>query len=294
MVVPAGGFTPDLGDSLGAIGNALGDAASAVGSWIPRTWAFGGGRGGSGPSDPDSTSNGKRGEDGPQTYRPPKTGSGPQKPQFDVQNGPLNPRAESDFRLGYDKFGLRRGCMIRTHRDASARQTRIVDPKNRYKFQFLYNPAQIDFGNAAFGGVVPPQYKNTNDNLIPMFVGQESCSFTLLLDRTQDAYEQGLKTRGTLDDVEALYRVINGDQGSQAGFLSMSGVEIHWGPSTQNGRPLQPFPCFVTSLSISHTHFTPRMCPIRTALTISASRIVGSNTSASSVFTSAQASLGGG
>lgn len=222
-------------------------------------------------------------------------GSGPQKPRYAVSNGPLNPRAESNFRLGYDAFGLRRGRMVRMYRDASARTTRIVDPKNRYTFQFLYNPAQLDYGNSAFGGVVPPQYKNTNDNLVPMFVGQESVSFTLLLDRTQDAYEQGAKTRGTLDDVEALYRVINGDQGSQAGFLSMSGVEIFWGPSFGNSaHPVPSFPCYVTSLSISHTHFTPRMCPIRTGLTISANRIVGSNTSTTSVYASGEASLGGG
>lgn len=198
-----------------------------------------------------------------------------QRPRFPVSNKPLSIRTETNFPYGMDSFGLRRGAMIRIQRDASNPGTRIVDPKNRYTFNFLFNPDTLNFSNGSFAGVVPPQYKNTNDNLAPMFVGQESLSFNLLLDRTQEAYEEGLSTRGTLDDVEAAYRVINGDFGSSAGYLSLAAVEIHFGPWTQNGHPVPVFPCYITSLSVTHTQFTPRMCPIRTTLQISATRLVG-------------------
>lgn len=199
-----------------------------------------------------------------------------QKPRFATSNSPLNPRNESPFLAGRDAFGLRRGAIIRTHRDASSPGSYIPNPANRYTFRFLYNPETISFGNQSFEGVTPPNYQNPADNLVPLFVGKETVNFSLLLDRSQDVYEQGLASRGTLDDVEALYRVVNGDLGSRAGFLSLSAVEIHWGPSTQNGRPVPMFPCFITSIDVAHTQFTPRMCPMRTAVSISAVRLVGS------------------
>lgn len=198
-----------------------------------------------------------------------------QKPRWPVANKPLSARTETSFPYGHDAFGLRRGAIIRTHRDAANKSTFISNPKYRYTFNFLFNPETINFGNSSFAGVVPPEYKNTNDNLVPLFVGQESCNFSLLLDRTQEAYEEGLSTRGTLDDVEALYRVVNGDFGSSAGYISLAAVEIHFGPTTQNGRPIPMFPCYITSIDVTHTQFTPRMCPMRTTIQISAARLVG-------------------
>lgn len=228
----------------------------------------------------------------PTAGAPPYT---PERASYAKTNAPLHPKTESNFIYGRDAFGLRRGAIVRIATDASNPKTKVA-ASQRYVFRFLFNPAEISFGNQSLAAIVPTTHKNPKDIGAPLFVGQESVSFSLLLDRTQEAYEQGISTRGTIDDVETLYRVCNGDIGSSAGFLSLSQVEIQWGPFTGTSRPLPPFPCYITSIDITHTQFTPRMVPIRTALVISAARLVGvgSGAAVGSVTSTTVGQIGGG
>ena len=81
-------------------------------------------------------------------------------------------------------------------------------------------------------------------------------------------------TRGTLADIEFLYKTINGDGGggmkwtnrrgiqtADIGYLMPTLLNIDIGPLSYQG--------YVNSLSVTHTSFTPDMVPIRSDLSIS-------------------------
>ena len=83
-----------------------------------------------------------------------------------------------------------------------------------------------------------------------------------------------LFTRGTLADIEFLYKTINGDGGggmkwtnrrgiqtADIGYLMPTLLNIDIGPLSYQG--------YVNSLSVTHTSFTPDMVPIRSDLSIS-------------------------
>ena len=83
-----------------------------------------------------------------------------------------------------------------------------------------------------------------------------------------------LFTRGTLADIEFLYKTINGDgagsmkwtnrrgiQTADIGYLMPTLLNIDIGPLSYQG--------YVNSLSVTHTSFTPDMVPIRSDLSIS-------------------------
>jgi hypothetical protein len=77
-----------------------------------------------------------------------------------------------------------------------------------------------------------------------------------------------LSTRGTLADIEYLYKTINGanwtrlgQRTSDIGFLMMTLVEIEIGPSRYLG--------YLNSLNINHTFFTTDMIPLRSTLDLS-------------------------
>jgi hypothetical protein len=148
--------------------------------------------------------------------------------------------------------------------------TLAIPGNKRYRFQFLYNPESININTNVFSGTVDPGFQNQADPLQAKFVGQESLSFGLMLDRSHEVYEQGArKTRGTLPDIEALYRVVNGSRGINAGFLYLSEVVCYFGPANA----LAPFRGYVTSINITHTKFTAHMTPIRSIVDLSMARL---------------------
>jgi hypothetical protein len=212
-------------------------------------------------------------------------------------NPPLHPLSESPFMFGRDAVALQRGLIRRVSAVAGNDAAQPMTASDRYQFRFLYNPESLEFSNSTFTGLVDPLYAGSADYPHMRFPGQETVTFALMLDRTQDAYAQGLTTLGTQVDIDALYRVINGSE-VNPGYLYLSAVEIFWGPAsanggyTQNGRPLPPFPCYITNLQISHTQFTPRMCPIRTIVTISANSLVGATSKADPARSSISPAVG--
>lgn len=200
--------------------------------------------------------------------------------KHDVVSGPLiNPKhhhlSESDFLLGREnaRRNPHRGTIVRTAEFAGASDAKFR-PKKRYAFRFLYNPETITFNTNVYAGVAPPEFLDQNDPTAggAKFIGQETVSFGLMLDRTQEVYEAKLndpENRGTLLDLEALYRVANGSVGMKAGFLYLSEVEIHWGP--RNALPM--FRGYITSINVTHTKFTPNMTPMRSLVDISVARL---------------------
>ena len=187
-------------------------------------------------------------------------------------NAPLNPKSETNFPYGHDAVALKRGYIMRLAERAAARTSEYIPTNKRYKFRFLYNPESVTYSTNVYSGSVPPEFGNPNDVLTARFIGQETVSFGLMLDRTQEAYEQGIKTRGTLPDLEALYRVVNGNPGLNTGFLYLSTVVIYWEP-TNLVASLPPFFGYITNINVEHNQFNPRMCPIRSVVSISAARL---------------------
>jgi hypothetical protein len=179
---------------------------------------------------------------------------------------------------GHDAVSLQRG-RIMSLADRAAVEGTLIPFAKRYQFQFLYNPETVSYSTNVFQGLVPPGYTNPADTGVARFLGQETVSFGLMVDRTQEAYEEGIKTRGTLPDIEALYRVVNGTPGLQTGFLYLSEVMIYWGPYGKGigSESLPPFHGYISNISNEHTKFSPRMCPIRSIISISANRIADTN-----------------
>lgn len=195
-----------------------------------------------------------------------------------IVNPPLHPLSNSVFLDGVN-VPLQRGVMIRTQEVLGDDSTNIVMAQ-RYQFRFIYNPESVAFSSNVFQGMVPPGYQDPAATFQAKFVGQETLSFGLMIDRTQEVYEQGaVATRGTMPDVEALYKVVNGSKGIDAGFLYLSTVEVHWTRSATNSLP--KFVGFVTSINVTHTKFTPLMTPIRSLVDISMTRISGTGATVS-------------
>lgn len=264
--------------------------------------AAGGGGGGSSSPKPTTTytgsqehrygsgGSGKKGSAGGATHKAKSTPTAPPPPEaatgsphvaYDVPTGPLinpghHPLSENQFLLGREnaRRNPHRGTIVRTA-DRAGTTDAAARPKQRYAFRFLYNPETISFNTNVYTGVVPPEYTDPADETAggAKFIGQESVSFGLMLDRTQEVYERQLndweRNRGTLPDLEALYRVANGSIGMAAGFLYLSEVEIHWGP--RNALPM--FRGYITSINVTHTKFTPNMTPMRSLVDINVVRL---------------------
>lgn len=208
-------------------------------------------------------------------------GAPDQTPRFDIINPPLHPKSETTFTYGMDVVKLQRGMLERiADRATLVGDKGVLPPNKRYKFRFLYNPESISVSTSTDAGLVPPELSTSSGLVVGKFPGQETWRFGLMLDRTQEAYDQGIATRGTQVDIDALYRVINGNYGNP-GFLYLSAIRVHWGPTTKQSKPLAPFNGYITNLSITHTKFTPRMCPIRSIVDISITRLVGEQGSGS-------------
>lgn len=193
--------------------------------------------------------------------------------RYALINPPLHPKSETTFPYGHDAVSLQRGMIERIQSNAATGTSNVTLPANqRYKFRFLYNPESISVSTAVDPGLVPPEVSTMSGEVVGRFAGQETWRFGLMLDRTQEAYEQGIRTRGTQVDIDALYRVVNGNYGNP-GFLYLSAVRVYWGPTTQHGKPLPSFSGYITSINITHTKFTPRMCPIRSIVDLSITRL---------------------
>lgn len=191
----------------------------------------------------------------------------------DLINPPLHPLAETHFPDGM-RLKIKRGVLIRMEEVVGDTST-VTSRANRYRFRFLYNPESIAISTNVFQGAVPPNFKTQvtdgSPDFVAKFVGQETVTFGLMVDRTQEVYEQGpASTKGTLPDIEALYRAINGSVGSKAGFLYLSTVKLQWS-SAPNALPA--FTGYVTSVNVTHTKFTPYMTPMRSLIDLSLARI---------------------
>lgn len=289
MVVPdgtGGGVTSTETLQYGAVTRSVpGTTVTAKTPSMPGTYgkAVPGTKAGKANSSTPQSPAGAEGLAGSQQVQALVAGGYPdEKPRWNLINPRLHPLSETTFPYGHDGVSLQRGMLTRIADRAGVQEGKTLPAEKQYKFRFLYNPESISVSTAVDPGLAPPELSTSSGLVVGKFIGQETWRFGLMLDRTQEAYEKGIKTVGTLVDIDSLYRVINGNYGNP-GFLYLSAIRVDWGPTSQGGRPLPPFNGYITSLNITHTKFTPRMCPIRSLVDISITRLVGDQAEGSNV-----------
>lgn len=168
---------------------------------------------------------------------------------------------------------------------------------DKYGFQFLWNPTSYGTSTAISNNVVA----SANDSYAAgnVFQGTGTISFEIHLNRINDfacfkstsetdlsryygpisGYEDNnnaylnlfkdLKERGTLADLEFLYRMVNGSavknlanrETSDIGILIPQLIRVDIGPYSQVGS--------ITGLSVAHQMFTEDMIPIMSTVNIS-------------------------
>jgi hypothetical protein len=173
-----------------------------------------------------------------------------------------------------------------------------------YGFKFLYNPTEVNMGWGMLEGVDPNVIRSgAAGGLAPISgVGLSTIDFTLLLNRIGDmdfldeegrlelgatnpypgintlVRQEDLKTiykKGTMYDLEYLFRVINGPNaihqtilnGKSAdwGFLIGSQIELFLGDGLR-------YLVRLNGINVSHTIFNDRMVPVLSQVSLSCGR----------------------
>jgi hypothetical protein len=183
-----------------------------------------------------------------------------------------------------------------------------IPKDNNWGFQFLWNPETISTTTTRNSNVVPSNLdKFANQG--SLFTAMEALTFSITIDRTVDfafakaLYNKGasgfeeyyrtgypgdtsetfeqkfdaLMTRGTLSDIEYIYRAINGSgqngnmwlngfgqETAELGFLSPTAIAVRFGPSASS----ISYVGWIESLQIQHTRFTENMIPINSVVNV--------------------------
>ena len=178
----------------------------------------------------------------------------------------------------------------------------------QWGFQFLWNPTQIGSSIQRNANLIP-QAMDAFAGRAPLFPGTEALSFVAVIDRVNDfacfksdpnqapyhaeyygksagalqntsALITDLMKKGTMADVEYIYKMINGDgangtswtnalgrKTADINFLAPTPVAIQFGPNADS----LSYVGWVESLSIAHSLFTEDMIPIHTEVSINMS-----------------------
>ena len=203
------------------------------------------------------------------------------------------PAAKGTIQMYRNRYDLTRYYQTKENTDLDS---------TMYGFKFLYNPTEVSMGWGIAEGVNPDVIQSGADGyIVPIGAGlnQSTVDFTLLLNRigdmayldsngritgAEDPYPgnfnklEDLKMiykKGTMYDLEYLFRTINGpnasyqsslnDKTADRGFLLGAQVELHLGDGLR-------YLVRIGSLSINHTVFNDRMVPILSNVQISCHR----------------------
>lgn len=191
---------------------------------------------------------------------------------------------------------------------SSTANTAAAKLDTQWGFQFLWNPTQIGTAVQRNANLVP-QAIDAFASRAPLFPGTESLSFVAVIDRVNDfacfksAPDQAsyhtefygknagvaantsaliidLMTKGTMADIEYIFKMINGDgingvtwknalgrKTADLNFLAPTPVAVQFGPNADS----LSYVGWVESLSISHQMFTEDMIPIHSEVIINMS-----------------------
>ena len=175
----------------------------------------------------------------------------------------------------------------------------------QWGFQFLWNPTEIATSVQRNANLVP-QAMDAFAGRAPLFPGTEALSFVAIINRVNDfacfkaypdqapyhaemypksagagnntsALIKDLMLKGTMADIEFIFKMINGDGANGAtwtnalgrktadiNFLAPTPVAVQFGPNADS----LSYVGWVESISVSHQMFTEDMIPIHSQVTI--------------------------
>ena len=178
----------------------------------------------------------------------------------------------------------------------------------QWGFQFLWNPTQIGTSVQRNANLVP-QAMDAFAGRAPLFPGTEALSFVAVINRVNDfacfkaapdqapyhaemypksagagnntsALIKDLMLKGTMADIEFIFKMINGDGANGAtwtnalgrktadiNFLAPTPVAVQFGPNADS----LSYVGWVESISVSHQMFTEDMIPVHSEVTINMS-----------------------
>lgn len=218
-------------------------------------------------------------------------------------------------RIWYWQTGGVVGTTTNTTSNAQGAKQTLLD--RDYGFQFLWNPETITT-NVARNMDITPSSADTLRVVAGVFPGQETVSFSIILDRTHDfafskatgtstpayyttgfplakaqdfnAQIKTLMEQGTMADLEYLFRAINGAGTGDQQWTTLLGkktANVGYLQPTLLGIALGPnthtnlsYVGWISNIGITHTDFTESMIPIRTTVNISIECFSGSGISA--------------
>jgi hypothetical protein len=186
---------------------------------------------------------------------------------------------------------------------------------NNYGFQFLWNPTTIS-SSVMRNMEITPSHADRLKSVAGAFPGQETVSFNIVLDRVNDFacikgaptgaglsryYNTGypgstkisidqkitdLQKRGTMADLEYLFKAINGGSSSEGewstllnkktaniGFLMPTLLGLVLGPDVTESLS---YVGWLTGITMQHEMFTQDMIPLRTTVSLNMECFAGS------------------
>jgi hypothetical protein len=194
----------------------------------------------------------------------------------------------------------------------SSEATKLAASLNNYGFQFLWNPTTIS-SSVMRNMEITPSNADRLKAVAGAFPGQETVSFNIVLDRINDfacirqsanpeglskyyrtGYPSGaddpfsvkikeLLNRGTMADLEYLFKAINGDSTAWSSLLGKKTANIGFLMPTLLGLVLGPdvtqslsYVGWLTGITMQHEVFTQDMIPLRTTVSINMECFAGS------------------
>lgn len=229
-------------------------------------------------------------------------------PKFDSRIYTLSGLKATAAGTGVSTGDLQRGYMIR--------DSDYLTGSIQYSVRFLYNPSEVDVTHntdvTSSAAIIPQAYRNQLDTAQPNVPLNATISFNLLFDRTYELWDASARVNSLYDwadepslagvrvDVAAMYRVVGilqpktqavpnphttgTDPGSSQAIINngapgpmpMTPMEVYFG-----GTNSLSYRGYVSSLSVTYTHWTQLMIPMRCTIGVTMSLLVPKNWTAS-------------
>jgi hypothetical protein len=209
-------------------------------------------------------------------------------------------------------LGAKADSSTKAKSGVSSDATKLAESLNNYGFQFLWNPTTIS-SSVMRNMEITPSNADRLKAVSGAFPGQETVSFNIVLDRINDFaclrrndnpaslsdyYRTGypsssddpfsvkikeLLNRGTMADLEYLFKAINGDSTAWSSLLGKKTANIGFLMPTLLGLVLGPdvtqslsYVGWLTGITMQHEIFTQDMIPLRTTVSINMECFAGS------------------
>jgi hypothetical protein len=209
-------------------------------------------------------------------------------------------------------FGAKGDASKKAKTGVASDAVTLTTENNNYGFQFLWNPTTVS-SSVMRNMSITPSNADRLKAVAGAFPGQETVSFNIVLDRINDFaclrrsdnpaslsryYLTGypstqddpfskkieqLLNRGTMADLEYLFKAINGDSTAWTSLLGKKTANIGFLMPTLLGLVLGPniaeslsYVGWLTGITMQHEVFTQDMIPLRTTVSINMECFAGS------------------